>query len=77
MAAETLYEAVGLALAELVRCGFTDAAAGPGTTLTVAVKLPTTPHTIKVSRFREWLEGGAENPKERVLKNRLKELAGG
>jgi hypothetical protein len=77
VAADSLYEAVGLALAEFARCGFTDASPGSGTALTVAVKLPATTHEIKVSKFRDWLDASAKSPRDRLLKDRLKELVGG
>jgi hypothetical protein len=75
--AESLYEAVALALAEFARCGFTDASAGSSTAITVAVKSPVTTHEIKVGKFRDWLDASAKSPRERVLKDRLKELVGG
>jgi hypothetical protein len=74
VSASSLYEACVLALAEFGRCGFTDAATGPATRLTVAVEGPSTTHQLSVSKVRAWLEGSGKNPNEQALKVRLREI---
>jgi hypothetical protein len=44
IAADSLYEAAVLALAEFEGCGFTDARTGPATRLDIAVLAPSTLH---------------------------------
>jgi len=74
--AATLYEAAALAIAEFRRCGFADSYPGLATRLTVAVKAPATTHEVSVSKLRSWLDSSAKSPRDRLLKNRSKELVG-
>jgi hypothetical protein len=45
---------------------------GPAARIEVEVRTSVT-HTVTVTKVKEWLDGGARSPKERILKNRLKE----
>jgi hypothetical protein len=69
--AESLYEAVALAARS-----FADAGCPPtqGTELDIEVKAPAVTHTIKLNRVCAWVNGVARSPKDKVLKDRLKEL---
>ena len=68
--ASGLYEAAALALHafRLHKCE-------PGIMgkLEVEVRSSVT-HTLTVQRLQTWLNGGAKNPKEAILKDRLREL---
>jgi hypothetical protein len=74
VAASSLYEAAGLAIAEFKRCGFALAVVGPGTRLKIAVELPATVHELTVSRLQVWLESSAKTPREQAVKVRLRQL---
>ena len=71
--ASTLFEAAVLALAEFRRCGFADAAFGPGTILTVRVRGPEMSHTVSVGRLKSWVNGSGKSPSEHAMKARLRE----
>jgi len=72
VAADSLFEAVVLAVAEFRRCGFTHVALGPAARLKVALKTPATVHEVKLSRVEEWLQSAGRSPKEQVLKTELR-----
>jgi hypothetical protein len=58
------------------QCGFFkdhDWEPGPISQMEVEIRSSVT-HTITPSKVREWLNGGARSPKERVMKERLKSL---
>ncbi len=71
--AGTLYEAAVMAIAQFRSCGFTAAAPGPATRLTVAVKTPSTTHEVQWGKVETWLQS-AGKPNEQTMKNRLREL---
>lgn len=73
VAAASLYEAAGLAVAKFRKCEFHGLHIGPGTVLTVAVKQPEAIHEIRFGKLQEWLEGGVASPKEQVMKVRIRE----
>jgi hypothetical protein len=76
--AESLYEAVILAIAEFRRCDLMDhAAPGPGTTIAVEVKSASTRHEVPLGHVRDWLNGVTKSPKERATKERLRALIEG
>jgi hypothetical protein len=68
--ASGLYEAAALALH-----AFREHKCEPGIMgkLEVEVRSSVT-HTLTVQRLQTWLNGGAKNPKEAILKDRLREL---
>jgi hypothetical protein len=45
-----------------------------GTKLDIGCKAPAVTHTIKLNRVCAWVNGVARSPKDKVLKDRLKEL---
>jgi hypothetical protein len=69
--AESLYEAAARAVRS-----FADAGCPPtqGTDLEIEVKGPAVTHTIKLNRVFGWVNGVAKSSKDKVLKERLKEL---
>jgi len=75
--ASSMYEAAVLGLAELKRCGFAMAIAGPATRLTVAVEAPATTHELSVGRLQAWLDASAKTPREQAIKVRLRQVLGG
>src|SRR5712692_7741588 len=68
--AESLYEAALLALKifQAHNC-----CPGVNSVIEVDVRTSVT-HSVTARKIRDWLEGGARGPAERLLKNRLKEL---
>jgi hypothetical protein len=51
---------------------------GPATAITVRLQTAAdAEHTVTLRQFEQWLSGTAKSPKERLVKERLRELAGG
>jgi hypothetical protein len=69
--AEMLYEAVALAVRAFREH---DCAPGLASVLDVEARRPSVTHTVAMRKVREWLDGGAKSPKEKVMKERLKGL---
>jgi hypothetical protein len=69
--AESLYEAAALAVRS-----FADAGCPPtqATDLEIEVKGPAVTHTIKLNRVCVWVKGVVKSPKDKMLKDRLKDL---
>jgi hypothetical protein len=65
--AETLYEAITLALASV---------RGHEWAGDVKVRNPEITHIVKVQDFENWLNRGCKSPKETVLKERLQRMLG-
>ena len=55
---------------------FADAGWPPtsGTQMDIEVRAPAVTHTITLNRISAWVNGVAESPKDKVLKDQLKEL---
>ena len=68
--AESLFEAAALAMRTFKQH---DCEPGPITKLEVEIRSAVT-HTVTPKRLHQWLEGGAKNPKEAVMKQRLREI---
>jgi hypothetical protein len=68
--ASGLYEAAALALRTFRQHDCEPGAMGK---LEVEVRSAIT-HTLTVQRLQNWLDGGAKNPKEAVLKERLRAM---
>jgi hypothetical protein len=68
--ADSLYEAAVLAVRILKEH---DCAPGEISKLEVEIRSSVT-HEITLKRVRQWLDGGAKNPKEAVMKERLREM---
>ena len=76
--ADSLYEAVALALRDLRSSGLVPVLPGPGTQIHVRVKAGAeAEHSIRFSQFESWLSGTARSPKERTTKDRLRTMMGG
>ena len=76
--AETLFEAIALGLRDLRAAGLTAVMPGPATQISVRVKAAAeAEHTVSLRQFETWLGGTARSPKERLVKERLRELATG
>jgi len=73
VAAASLYEAAGLAVAKFKQCEFHALYIGPATVLRVAVKQPETVHEIRFGKLQEWLEGGGVSPEEHAVKVKIRE----
>jgi hypothetical protein len=69
--AEGLYEAAAVAARS-----FADASFPPrsGSELEIEVKAPAVTHTITMNRVSAWVNGVAKSPKDKLLKDRLKEV---
>ena len=68
--AESLFEAAALAMRTFKQH---DCEPGPITQLEVEIRSAIT-HTVTPKRVHQWLNGGARNPKEAVMKEKLKAL---
>ncbi len=68
--ADSLYEAAALALHTFRQHNCEPGVMGK---LEVEIRSSVT-HTLTVERLETWLKGGAKNPKEAVLKDRLRSL---
>ena len=73
VSAGSLFEAAALGVAEFKRCGFADVALGIGTTLDVAVRSPSTTHSLRLAKLEAWLNSSGKSPAEQALKVRLRE----
>lgn len=69
--AETLYEAVSLAVAAFREHGCAPAATS---LMEIEVTGPRVKHAVNMLKVREWAGSTARSPKERLLKERLKGL---
>ncbi len=69
--AETLYEAVALAIRSFRE---NDCAPGPASQLDVEARSPSVTHTVSVGKLQDWLQSSAKGPADRIMKERLKEL---
>jgi len=67
----SLYDAVALAIA-----AFREHGCAPCSTsqLEIEVRGPAVTHSVNMLKIREWANGGAKSPKEKVLKEWLKGL---
>jgi hypothetical protein len=73
--AETLFEAAALGLAAMKREEWVEGR-GPGATLEVSVVQPVVTHSVSVQQVVRWLDGVTTSPRERVRRERLKEMLG-
>ena len=77
VSAESLYEAVALALRDLRASGLIPVLPGPATPISVRVLATTeAEHSIRFSQFESWLGGTARSPKEKLTKERLRAMVG-
>lgn len=67
--AETLYEAVALAVRAVREHDFAPGAASP---LEIEARAPSVTHTVTIAKVRSWPESTARSPKDKVMKERLK-----
>lgn len=63
-----------MGLAEFRRSQFAEARPGSATRLTVLVKAPAERHELSVGKLEAWLTGGASSPREKLQKDRLKQI---
>ena len=74
--AETLYEAIAMALAALQQDNWV-AEIGQGlTTVSVLVQQPPVKHEVKMQDFLSWLSRRGRSPKEVILKQKLEKILG-
>ena len=75
VAAESLYEAAALAIADLGRHAWVDDQE-PGTTtkLAISVKPPATTHEVRIRQLEKWTATTAKSPHETLLKSRVRAL---
>jgi hypothetical protein len=71
VAAESLFEAAALGLAEMRREAWIDNPAR-GATLEIAVVAPVVKHTVTVQQVERWLDGVTTSPGELLKKQKLK-----
>ncbi len=68
---ESLYEAVAIAARNFANAGCPPTS---GSEMDIEVKAPAVTHKITLNRVSAWVNGVAKSPKDKVLKDRLKEL---
>ena len=74
--AETLYEAIAMALAALQQDNWVGEMGHGFTTLTVVVQQPPVKHEVKMKDFVSWLERQGRSPAEVILKQKLEKILG-
>jgi hypothetical protein len=77
VAAASLYEAAGLAVAKFRQCEFHALHIGQATVLRIAVRQPETVHEVRFGKLEEWLEGGGVSPREHAVKVRIRHVLSG
>ena len=73
--AETLYEAAGIGLARLKKDGWIEGL-GPASRLEIAVREPSTMHSLTVQQLQRWANGITTSPAEVVRRTKVKHLLG-
>ncbi len=76
VAANSLYEAAALGIAEFKRSGFAFGNLSAATTLTVAIEAPTTTHELTVGKLESWLNTNGKTPREQAAKVTLRQVLG-
>jgi hypothetical protein len=74
VSAQSLYEAVALALRAFRDADWTDSPERGPNKLVVTVRQPEVEHRVNVQDFWKWLNAAGKSPAEMALKNRLREL---
>lgn len=69
--AESLYEAVALAARNFAEAGCPPTSRSE---MDIEVKAPAVTHKITLNRVSAWVHGVAKSPKDKMLKDRLKEM---
>jgi hypothetical protein len=67
--AETLYEAVALAVREFRAH---DCPPGTASEMEGEARSPAVTHTVSLGKLRTWLQSSAKSPSDKILKERLK-----
>jgi hypothetical protein len=73
--AETLYEAAALGLARLKKDGWVEGL-GPGSRLEIAVRQPSSHHSLTVQQVQRWINRSNSSPAETLRRAKLKQLLG-
>ena len=73
--AETLYEAAAIGLARLKKDGWIEGL-GPGSRLEIAVREPSTVHSLTVQQLQRWVNGVTTSPAEVLRRAKVKHLLG-
>jgi hypothetical protein len=74
--AETLYEAIAIALATLQQDNWVGKIGQGFTTVTVVVQQPPVKHEVKMKDFVSWLGRQGRSPAEVILKQKLEKILG-
>ena len=74
--AETLYEAIAIALATLQQDKWAGEIGQGFTTVTVLVQQPPVKHAVKMKDFVSWLGRQGRSPAEVILKQKLEKILG-
>ena len=76
--ADTLYEAVAVAVRDLRSSGLVPVLPGPSTQIHVRVMASAdVEHSVRFEQVQRWLQGTARSPSERLTKDRLRAIVGG
>jgi hypothetical protein len=74
--AETLYEAIAIALAALQQDNWVGEIGQGLTTVTVVVHQPPVKHEVRMKEFVSWLGRQGRSPAEVILKQKLEKILG-
>jgi hypothetical protein len=76
--AATLFEAVALGVRAFREQGLlAECHVGTATEISVEVRQPSVRHTISLARLERWIEAAGRSPKERLAKERVREMLTG
>lgn len=76
--ADTLYAAVALGVRAFREQGLlAECHVGTATEISVEVRAPSERHTISLGRLERWIEDAGRGPKERLAKERVRDLLTG
>jgi hypothetical protein len=74
LAADSLYEAVALALVEFRKCPWLEHPPSPAARLEVEVREPSTMHVVSVQQFQQWVDSTATTVGDRLRRERVRAL---
>lgn len=72
--AESLYEAVGLGLCALRTDEWSESIPSGNGNVRVTVREPAVEHVVSLRKFEVWVRGTCKGPRERLLKERLRDM---
>jgi hypothetical protein len=74
--ANTVYDAVGMAMKEFRQGSIAPDLPGPNTEFSIAVHRAPVTHRLKLRQVTRWAEGGGKSPRDVIERNRIRALLG-